>query len=144
MSDRDNDSEEVHGVGEAVPDETCTCGENEACDVCAGETDEDEEERPISLDLTQSEALLLLHVTWNKKLEMADNQAKAPMASVMASIGLQVGREVYSDEMVDWLEERHEEREEMMEEMMEQMGGMFDMGGDDPLGQGGAGRLGFQ
>ncbi|AGC34448.1 hypothetical protein HVTV-2_gp78 [Haloarcula virus HVTV-2] len=138
MSDRDNDAERFDDVEDESDGTDCTCGENEACDECAGETEED---RPVSVDLTRAEALTLLHVAWNKEIEMAAEQSTAGLSQVMGSIGTQVGLEIYGPEMTAWLQERQEEREEMMEEMMDQMGGMF--GSDDPL-EGGSGRVGFQ
>lgn len=140
MSDRDTAPERYKEQEDETHTSNCTCGENEACDECAGETDE--EERPISVDLSRSEAVLLLHVAWEKKLEMAEKQAQTPMAGVMSEIGLQVGREIYSEEMVEWIEKQHEEREEMMEEMMESVSGM--MGGDGPFQGSGGDKLGFR
>jgi len=136
MSDRDDDAERFDDEEDETRTENCTCGENEACDECAGETDEDE--RPISVDFTRAEAITLLHVAWEKKVEMSAEAQTAGLAQLMGSVGTQVGKEIYGPEMTEWLEERQEEREEMVEQMMEQMGGL----NGDPLE--GGGRVAFQ
>lgn len=136
MSERDNDSETVEGVGEAVPDL-----EDEQADDESNDGDDDAEERPVTVDLTRAEALTLLHVAWEKEIEMSAEASTAGLSQLMGSVGTQVGKEIYGPEMTEWLKDRQEEREEMMEQMKEQMGGMF--GGDDPL-DGGTGRVGFQ
>lgn len=133
---RDNGSDDVEGVGEAVPDLDDEQGEQPNDD-----GDDDAEERPITVELTRAESLTLLHVAWEKEIEMSSEQATAGLAQLMGSVGTQVGKEIYGPEMTEWLKERQEEREEMMEEMMEEMGGMF--GTDDSL-DGGSGRVGFQ
>lgn len=137
MSDRDSGSERFDDEEDETRTANCTCGENEACDECAGETEEDE--RPITVDLTRAEAITLLHVAWEKEIEMSSEAQTAGLAQLMGSVGTQVGKEIYGPEMTEWLKERQEEREEMVEEMMEQMGG----GG--MFGETGGGRkLGFQ
>lgn len=140
MSDRDNDAERFDGEDDESHGHECTCGENEACDECPDETDE--EERPISLDLTRGEAIALLHVSWSQKFEYASDRQTAGIAQMMASIGFEVGKEVYGEEMATWLEERQKEQEEMVEEMMEKMGGLNDLG-NNPAASG-SGPLGFQ
>lgn len=133
MTDEDNDTDEVHGVGEATP------GPDEGIEQQPDEEgDDDAEERPITVDLTRAEAITLLHVAWEKEVEMSAEAQTAGLAQLMGSVGTQVGKEIYGPEMTEWLEERQEEREEMVEEMMEQMGGI----GGDPLE--GGGRVAFQ
>jgi len=138
MSERDEGVERFDADDDETHTPDCTCGKNEACDVCAGETDEDE--RPISVDLTRAEALTLLHVAWEKEIEMSSEAQTAGLSQLMGSVGTQVGKEIYGPEMTEWLKERQQEREEMVEQMMEQMGGGF--GPDDPLQSGG--KVGFQ
>ncbi|AGM11687.1 hypothetical protein HCTV5_78 [Halovirus HCTV-5] len=138
MNDRDNDAERFDDAEDESDGATCTCGENEACDECAGETEED---RPVSVDLTRAEALTLLHVAWEKEIELASDQSTAGLSQLMGSVGTQVGKEIYGPDMTEWLKERQQEREEMMEEMREQMGDMGGMFGDST---GGGGKLGFQ
>lgn len=136
MNDRDTGTERFEGDLEESHASDCTCGEDDACDVCGGKTDE--EERPVSIDLTRAEAMTLLHVSWEKELEFSSDAETTGLSQIMSSVGMQVGKEVYGPEMTEWLKDRQEERQEMVEEMKERMGGVFDSQG------GGTGKVGFQ
>lgn len=121
MNERDNDSETVEDAGESVPAPSDEQGDNES----NGE-DDDAEERPISVDFTRAEALTLLHVAWEREIEMSGERSTAGISQLIGSVGTQVGKEIYGPEMAEWLEEQEEERAEMVEEMMDQVGGPFD------------------
>jgi hypothetical protein len=121
MNERDNGSETVEDAGESVPGLSNEQGDNES----NGE-DDDAEDRPISIDLTRAEALTLLHVAWEREIEMSGERSTAGLSQLIGSVGTQVGKEIYGPEMAEWLEEKEEEREEMVEEMMDQVGGPFD------------------
>jgi hypothetical protein len=135
MNERDNGSETVEGVGEEVPGL-----KDEQVDDKTNDGDDDAEERPVTVDLTRSEALTLLHVAWEKEIEMSSEASTAGLSKLMGNIGAQVGKEIYGPEMTEWLKDRQEDRDEMMEKMMEQMQGMSD---NDPLDSS-SGRVGFQ
>lgn len=126
MTERDNSFDRTAGEQDEANMAECTCGENEACDDCEGETDE--EERPVTLNLTRAEAIALHHVTWEQQFEMSGSRETVGVAELIGSVGTQISKEIYAPDMTEWVEEREEEREEMVEEMMEQMGAQMGQG----------------
>ncbi|AGM11936.1 hypothetical protein DNAM5_75 [Haloarcula californiae tailed virus 1] len=134
MSDADDDADAVEGVPEATPGADELHGDDASDD-----GDDDAEERPITVEFTRAEAIVLLHVAWDKEIELSEKPQTAGLAQLVSGIGLQVGKEVYSEQMTEWLKEQQEQKEDMMEQLQDQMGGMF-----DGNGQNNTGPLGFQ
>jgi len=133
MRGRDNDSETVDDEEDGTPSSNNEQGEQPSND-----GDDDTVERPVTVSLTRAEALTLLHVAWEREIEMSSDPQTAGLAQLMGNVGTEVGKEIYGPEMTDWLEERQEKREEMVEEMVDQMGGVP---GEQQVS---GGKLGFQ
>jgi hypothetical protein len=132
MSDGDDDVTPVQGAPEATPrpDEVSS-------DDASNDGDDDAEERPVTVDLTRAEAVTLLHISWEKEIEMSDQPSTVGVSQLMGKIGRQVGKEIYGPEMTEWLEDRQEKHKEMMEQMMDKLSGSEIPGGQEPRSGGG-------
>lgn len=129
--DNDVDTDETTVEDKQVSDDA---PHNERADDESNDGDDDAEDRPVTVDLTRSEALTLLHVAWKKEIEWSGEAQTAGLAQLMGSVATQVGKEIYNEDMVDWVRERQAEQEEMMEELQERMGNQFGGGNDIPQG----------
>lgn len=134
MNDADDDVTPVQGAPEATP------GPDEvSSDDASNDGDDDaEDEATIDVSLTVREALVLLHVAWEKELDMADNPKKMGLAQVMSGVSMKLGEEVYNERVAEWMKEQQDEQEDMMEQLQEQMGqmvgGMSDEDGNPRMG----------
>lgn len=134
MSESDNDETTVHGAPEATP------GPDEvSSDDASNDGDDDaEDEATIEVSLSVREALVLLHVAWEKELDMTDNPKKMGLAQVMSGVSMKLGEKVYNENVATWMKEQQEEQEDMMEQLQERMGdsiaGMTDSDGNSRVG----------
>lgn len=125
MTDGDTDSEKV----EEESDETHMV-EEETGDDTSNDGDEGDEEASVSVSFTVREALVVLHLAWEKELEGAESPKKMGIATVMSGVSTKLGEEVYNDEVAEWMKEQRQEQENMMEQLENRMsdmaGGMSD------------------